>query len=74
MVRAVGFEPTRAVRLSDLQSDATLQLRRTLKKKMLIKISNYMGKGDHSQRKEAKKPKKDNNKQDRKNQKKKSSR
>ena len=31
-----------------------------------------MGKGDHSQRKETKKPKKDGNKQDRKNQKKKS--
>ena len=39
-----------------------------------VERSNYMGKGDHSQRKEKKKPKKDNNKQDRKQQQKKKSR
>lgn len=39
-----------------------------------VERSSNMGKGDHSQRKESKKPKKDGNKQDRKQQQKKKSR
>ena len=37
-----------------------------------VERTKHMGKGDHSQRKETKKPKKDGNKQERKQQKKKS--